>query len=61
MASKKRSLKKYKINENDTVIELTMEATGISRREAIKVIEELSYRVDHPRKKQKAFNLLRPP
>ena len=47
------SLKEYKINEKDPVIKLTMEATGVSRKEAIKVIKELSYKIDFPKKKKK--------
>ncbi len=39
--------------ESSPVIELTMEATGISRKEAIKVIKDLSYRVDYPKNKKK--------
>lgn len=53
MANKKPSLKDYKINENDPAIELTMEATGVSRKKAIEVIKELSYRLDFPKRKKK--------
>ena len=54
MADKKPSFKDYKINEKSPVIRLTMEATGISRKEAIKVIKELSYRVDYPKRKKRS-------
>jgi NACalpha-BTF3-like transcription factor len=53
MPTKKPSFKDYKIDEKSPVIALTMEATGVSREEAIKVIKELSYRVDYPKKKKK--------
>lgn len=54
MAKKKVTLRNYKFDEKNPSIELTMEATGVSRTEAIKVIKELSFRVDHPKKKKKA-------
>ena len=47
------SLKNYTIDEKSPVIELTMEATGVSREEAIKVIKKLSYMADFPKKKPK--------
>lgn len=52
MANKKPSFKDYKIDEKSPVIELTMEATGVSREKAIKIIKELSYRVDFPKRKK---------
>ena len=55
MADKKPSFKDYKINEKSPVIRLTMEATGISRKEAIKVIKELSFRVDYPKRKKRSL------
>ncbi len=53
VSNKIPSLKDYKINENDPAIKLTMEATGISRQEAIKIIKELSYKLEFPKKKRK--------
>ena len=55
MADKKPSFKDYKIDEKSPVIRLTMEATDISRKEAIKVIKELSYRVDYPKKTRRSL------
>lgn len=51
--NKKPSFKDYKINENDPAVKLTMEALEISREEAIKIMRELSYRVNFPKKKKK--------
>ena len=53
MSTKKPSFKNYKINEKDPAIALTMEATGVSREEAIKVIKKLSYRTDHPQRRKR--------
>jgi len=53
MATRKITLRNYKFDEKNPSIELTMEATGISRTEAIKIIKELCYRVDYPKKKKK--------
>ena len=52
MPIKKPAFKDYKINEKSPAIRLRMEAMDISRKEAIKVIKELSYRVDYPKIKK---------
>ncbi len=53
MTTKKPSFKDYKINENSSAVKLTMEALEISRDEAIKIVKEMSYRVNFPKKKKK--------
>lgn len=47
------SFKDYPFDENSRGVEITMEELDISREEAIKIMKELSYRVDYPKKKKK--------
>ena len=53
MSAKKPSIKDYKINEKSPAIDVTMEELNISRDEAIKLIKEMSYKVNFPKKKRK--------
>lgn len=53
MIPKKPAFKDYKINEQSPAVEVTMEELNVSRKEAIKIMRELSYRVSFPKKKKK--------
>ncbi len=53
MPTKKPSFKDYKINEKSPAIDITMEELNITRDEALKLIKEMSYRVNFPKKKKK--------
>jgi hypothetical protein len=57
MPTKKPSFKDYKINEKSPAIDITMEELNITRDEALKLIKEMSYRINFPKKKKKARSL----
>ncbi len=53
MPNKKTAFQDYKINEKSPTIDVTMEELNIGRDEAIKLIKELNYKLDFPKKKKK--------
>ena len=53
MSNKRIPFKDYKINEKSPAIDITMEELNITRDEALKLIKEMSYRINFPKKKKK--------